>query len=1047
MLGATTMDFSYRASIPKVECGNLTSSGFLVSSDKVLTALHSIEPYLQREVEEIKVIFINEQGVETSFCAEPLLNINGWEEYEIICLQLNQEAENLNAIHCMDYRFYSTSECFTYGYPPVAKEKGTSIDLEIRNEFKDVSVDYGSNLDIKVKSDVIKDYSGCSGGPLLYNNQAVGIMLEQVSENKEASRLCAVSLYIYKDYLNLVGVPLITKKHEPDYEEYILALKYTLQQQLENNLKRNIEENKINPLGFSISIQPQQYKEEISFNKVLEDDQSVVILSKPGGGKTYLLHMLMLEIIGNPQVSIGKIPIYLKAKEWYRGYENIVEGVKKELGYYLPNIKDEQIIADLKAGKYILLIDGLDEVINNKDLFIGEIRKVSQFEKTKIIMTCRQQNYHNEFYRVFTEYNLKALSDVQIQEYIETVYGEKVHYAYIRELKKQLKDLIENPLFLYMTAHIMKEMTNKVIPKNKSELYEMFVSYIMQERVLKDGTFGDLNFEFEIKEEILMEFAYLNFREKNNSVKFREAAGHYIERKSDLSSIRKEILQTGILLEERDRIDFFHPSIEEYFVALKLSRLPEEEILAYVETNYLNEGYHEVFKFTSGLLRNHKHQNIVLDKLETTDIYLYRQCLESRFNFNNNLDGIWTKEYLEDYFTQMRRSYLNIIDNFFGGIKREFYPWCEQQDFFNNDKVAIVGALDRAKLTLSIEIVRNDDINEKTIIVSEEAGSVKMKTRDQNGNVVSIPIISFQSSNHWYFDLKQTDLGLDSSREVALYIVKNQLKEMLEKERLYNYESPESIVPCIEYVLNSLPSQYFSVRDSNGEVHKVSFEKHPTQLILKVLLHGDNIFKYAQSRRPYGHLNQEFVTGVLMKFFELIDENIEFRDYLLPQADIEPNKDICSSWELWSDERIRERLKKFFEFYQIAYRTLVEQCFSTMHRHMRLYAAGPVKFEIGLEKDEERYSGISIEWVPVGTLEEAIPMLKEEKARWFGDEGFEQRLAKIDQEILRFNRKLIGGHSLQRSMLDLYLFDDKKLRNMIYEEIKKELKYVLGELK
>ena len=76
-----------------------------------------------------------------------------------------------------------------------------------------------------MKSDSIKDYRGCSGGPLLYNNQAVAVMLEQVSESKEASRLCAVSLYIYSEYLNLVGVPLITKKHESEYEEYILSLK------------------------------------------------------------------------------------------------------------------------------------------------------------------------------------------------------------------------------------------------------------------------------------------------------------------------------------------------------------------------------------------------------------------------------------------------------------------------------------------------------------------------------------------------------------------------------------------------------------------------------------------------------------------------------------------------------------------------------------------------------------------------------------------------------------------------------------------------------
>ena len=98
-------------------------------------------------------------------------------------------------------------------------------------------------------------------------------------------------------------------------------------------------------------------------------------------------------------------------------------------------MKDAQIVEDLKLGKYILLIDGLDEIIHDKDLFIREIRRVSQIKKTKIIMTCRQQNYHNEFHKILTDYNLKALSDTQIQEYIQAIFEEDVHYAYIHKLK------------------------------------------------------------------------------------------------------------------------------------------------------------------------------------------------------------------------------------------------------------------------------------------------------------------------------------------------------------------------------------------------------------------------------------------------------------------------------------------------------------------------------------------------------------------------------------------------------------------------------------
>ncbi|SCX63552.1 NACHT domain-containing protein [Lysinibacillus fusiformis] len=1038
------MDFLNRTSIPRIKCGNLTSSGFLVSNDKVLTALHAIKSYLQKEVEVIEVTFINEQGLETTINAEPLLNIEEWEEYEIICLQLNEQIEGIEIIKCINYRFYSTTECVTYGYPAVAKEKGTSIDLEIRNEFKAVNINYGSNLDIKVKSDSIKDYRGCSGGPLLYNNQAVAVMLEQISEGPEASRLCAVSLYIYEDYLDSIGISLITKSHEPRYEEYISALKIRLQNHLENTLQRNIEKNSITPLGFSISVQSQEANREvISFNKILENNKSIMILSNPGGGKTYLLHMLMLEIIENPQLSIGKIPIYLKGKEWFRGYKNVIEAIRSELGYFSPDITEDQIIGHLKDGKYILLIDGLDEIANNKDLFIREIRRIAQFEKTKIIMTCRQQNYHNEFYKILTEYKLKALSENQIQEYIENVFEEKVHYGYIRELENQLKDLIENPLFLYMTTHIMKEMTNKVIPKNKSELYEVFVNYIMQERLLKDGSEKEMVFELDIKVEILMEYAYLNFREKNNSVNFRDVVVSRIQGLDDFNLIKKEILETGVLLEERNRLEFFHPSIEEYFVALKISRLPEVETLEFIRDYYMNENYYEVFKFTSGLLRNYKQQNLILDELEKKDIYLYRQCLESRFNFSNNSDEIWSKDYLEEYFAQMRKSYLIIINTFFKDIKRKFYPWCEDEEICNDEKVTFIGALDRVGLTLSIEIIKNDKDKNK-IIVSEKAGSTTIEMQDNEGNIISTPIISFYSSNHWYFNLKQTDFGLDSAREVAYYVIKKQLKEMVEKQNLFEYESLNTLVPCIEYILKQLPKSYFSVGDK-----QISLYEHTNEEIVNVLLYGDNIFKYIQNLNNYGYLPSEYVSSLIYMLFEFYDKKIDLKEYLLLQSDIEPQGNSYWVWEVWSDEQLIKRLSQFFDVFQASYRTMVKNCFGTIKRYMPLYSMGPVRYTIGLERSNDGFGGggISYSWIPVESISDASTIVKMGREKDFYNYGFFERArAELDLTLKKLGRVGLGGYSYSNSALDSYIGDDRELRNKVYRKIKNDLEYVLGSL-
>ncbi|NCT38615.1 NACHT domain-containing protein [Bacillus sp. EB93] len=1040
------MDFLSRLSIPKIKCGERISSGFLVSKDKVITALHAITPFLSQDVDEVEVIFINEQGEEIIVLAEPIiLEEDKWEDYQIIVLNLKKVINDISTLECINYKFNNTTNCFTYGYPAVSEIKGTLIDLEIRDELKGFEGFFGgSNLDVKVKSDPIKDYKGCSGGPLLYKNRVVGVMLEQSSENGEASRLSAVSLYIYSEYLKKIGIPIVEKVYDLDFEDYLVSKKQYIQKQLDNTLKRNIEKVDINPLGFPIKIQSKQKSRDLNdFTQLLEDNDSAIILSKPGGGKTYLLRMLMLEAMENP-ISGDKIPVLLKAKDWYREYRSIIEGIKKELMYELPNLTNEKIIQALKEGKFILLIDGFDEIRSNKDLFIGELQRLKQFEKLKVIITCRQQNYHNEFNNLLSEYDLKPLTDEQIRDYIAAVFEENISYPFAYSLKKSLKDLIENPLFLYMTAQVMKN-TNRVIPKNKSELYDVFIEYIMMGRVFNNGIIEELQFDLELKLDMLADYAFTNFRDIDNSKNFSEVASKYINRQ-DVLLLKRELLKTGVLVEDRNRLDFFHPSIEEYFVALKISKMNEQEILIYIQKYHLDESFIEVFKFVSGLLRNSKRQNVVLDKLEESNIYLYRHCLQSRFNFKSRIEEKWSKQYLNDYLKQLRKSYLVIIDTFFKKIKTEFYPWCEAgEGVISNEDIVIIGSLDvnTASLTVEIEIGKNRE----NIIIRESLGAPSMIMKDKDGKDMSIPIFTLNSGNHWYFNLETTDLGLDSSREVAMYIIKKQLKELIDKQKLFIYESPESIIPCIEYILKRLPFEYFSVeRDTKRK--RISLYDHPIELILKVLTFGDNIFKYLSSRRAYGDLNQDYVASNLYKLFEFAESKVEFKHFLLPKADLEPILGERTSywiWEEWSDDGIKERLSTFFDFYQKSYRNLVENCFSAFKEYMPLYSMGPVRFLIGLERNNENGGGISFSWEPVESMEDTKPIIENKKEERLFEE-YENKNAELDRALLQLNRKGMGGYSYSTSSLTEYINDDRKLRNKLYKQILKDLEYVLGKL-
>jgi len=1049
------MDFSYRLAVPKIICKDDISSGILVAKNKVITAMHAIDYYLSEEVQKIEVIFIDEKGGERSISAKPLFPKNmEWEEFKIIVLELEENVEDVDVLNCVDYKFNSPTECYTYGYPAVSQTTGTPVDLEIKDELKGFTDFYSnSNLNIKVKNDSIIDYQGCSGGPILYKNVVVGVMLRQSRENGKASRLNAVSLYIYSEYLKSIGIPIKQKIHNLTYKDYLSSKKGDLHRQLENNLRRNVEETSISPLGFPIKIQAKANTSEIyDFTQLLEGTNSSLILSEPGGGKTYLLAMLMLEIIDNPVLSTEKIPIMLKAKDWYRGYKKLISGIKEELEYSIPNINEEQILEELQKGTFILFIDGLDEVINKKDLLIEDIKRLNQIKNLKIIITCRKQNYHNEFYKLFSEYKLKPLTNKQIIEYVSAVFNENINPQYIHYLKSYLKDLIENPMFLYMTVHIMKNMTNKKIPENKSGLYDHFIEYFMHQRLLQNSIVEEIHFEFEQKKDILAEYAYYNFRNTNHPKSFREVASNYIST-NDLSLLKKELVKTGILIEEQNRLDFFHPSIEEYFTALKVSKMSNAEILDYTENYHLNDGYTEVFKFASGLLRNSKRQNVLLDKLEEVNIYTYRQCLESRFNFENTLEEMWTQQYLKDYFQQLRRSYLNIIDNFFKDIKEEFYPWRdatnqESIDITNNEQVTIKGALNPDSLSLSVEFFYGK--KEENVIITENITPPSYTTQDSEGHLVNIPIATFSSRNHWYFDLKATDLGLDSAREVAMYVIKKQLKEIINNKELFKYEAPESFVQYIEYVLKQLPRDRFSV-NNNGVRQLVSLYKHSPKTIIDVLFDRDNIILFADSQGEWRNPNRREIFSTLYMLDTLIQKQTNFQKYLLPKKDLEPDiskidKEKHWIWNFWSKKQIIERLSKIFEFEQIAYRKIVENCFSSFSEQMSFYSMGPVKFHIGLTTDEKTVGTIRYTWEPVESIKDAKPIIENKKWEPSNYQSAIAEMAKRDKDLRRLNRKLMNGTYGSSSILIDYIVHDHQLRKNVYNQVRNDLEYVIGKL-
>lgn len=788
-----------------------------------------------------------------------------------------------------------------------------------------------------------------------------------------------------------------------------------------------------------------------SYIQLLSIDESAVILSEPGGGKTYLLSMLAKDMIENPLIEKTKVPIILKARKWTRSFSNIVEGILEELRYAIPTIDEKQVEQDLIAGKFLILVDGLDEVTSSADLLIDELIKVSKIKNAHIFVTCRKENYYKQFYTHFSEYTIDELDDEMIREYIEKELN-LPGWQILHSMDGNLRSLIKNPLFLFMTVSVLKIAGGTSLPKNKAELYASYIRYLIEERNYQKGLVSPFQIDVSTKELILSEYAKRTFRGFPTRVEFSESVCIFLQR-DKVEIVKRELLDTGLIVEDNGDLTFFHPSFHEYFFALNISQVSDDELIGFTKKYNSNDTYYEVFIYLAGLLKRDNRQKMFFDYLEKNNLFLYRRCLEARFDFNNQLKETWSKEYTLNYFKQVRNSYLELIEGHFKSIKRYFYPWysIKEKDVQVPLKVIIEGSMDFKTPAIDFRFLLTPKANKEVpeVILRDYAGGPRIYTKDGKGNDVSIPIKTFSRGNHWFLNLQATDMGIDSAREVALYSIKKQLADIIDKKTFFDIEPPEMVVTQIENSLRSLPLERFSMAGEQKD-RRPSLYKHSIDQIVDLFLIR-NILQYADSLNNTIYYSSEEVIRMVLSLLRLKEMEIDPKKHLLPAPDIDweqLNKSRGYIWEVWSDQQLGKLIARFYEHYQHSYRFLVENYFQSLKEFLPFYAMGPIRFKISFYRDEDFGGGIEITWEPVSDISKSKPLIVQIPHRkdQYDPKKDEEDYKKTNEALSKLGRKSLPFFSSSNSALSMYIRDDNELRKMVYEQLKKDLSYVMGNL-
>ena len=360
--------------------------------------------------------------------------------------------------------------------------------------------------------------------------------------------------------------------------------------------------------------------------KAVQDKKQLMILGRPGAGKTTFLKRLAT-LCNQGEFLQDQVPIFVTLKEFAETVDRpgLLPFITR---YFSPSLSTESVSSLLEQGRGLVLLDGLDEVLEqDHDRVLGEIRAFAhQYEAAHIVITCRiaAQEYRFE---QFTDVEMADFNDEQIQDFADKWFKVKepdnlneegnstvaqLFWEAINE-REPIKELAINPLLLTLLCLEFEQSSE--FPQSRSELYRRALEVLLrkwdgQRRIKRENVYKRL--PVERKENLLGQLAKYTF--ERGDYFFREDVAkqrisRYIQNLPDARTDPNALLvdsyavlksieaQHGLLTERAAGIySFSHLTFHEYFTAKTIVDSVDQATALQSLVMHLNEQrWREVF--------------------------------------------------------------------------------------------------------------------------------------------------------------------------------------------------------------------------------------------------------------------------------------------------------------------------------------------------------------------------------------------------------------------------------------------------------------------
>jgi len=374
----------------------------------------------------------------------------------------------------------------------------------------------------------------------------------------------------------------------------------------------------------------------------------VVILGDPGSGKSTLLQYIALNWARTPlnNVISQPIPLLIELRSYSR---DRTSGQCKDFleffhqGSVICRLNQGKLHEQLKAGKVLVMFDGLDEVFDplQREEVITDIHRfTNDYPNVRVIVTSRSIGYKPQRLRdaEFRHFMLQDLESDQIQDFIYrwhelTFTDEALKVSKRERLQQAIKthsaigELAGNPLLLTMMAILNRKQE---LPRDRPTLYEkasevLLHQWDVEQKLLENPKIDSVAIDYKDKQAMLRQVAY------HMQAADKGLAGNLI-RGDDLEKILTGYLKSievsqartvaRLLIEQlrsrnfilcflgADSYGFVHRTFLEYFCAYEFVwQFKETQTLGIEELktevfgkHWRDESWHEVLRLIAGMI-------------------------------------------------------------------------------------------------------------------------------------------------------------------------------------------------------------------------------------------------------------------------------------------------------------------------------------------------------------------------------------------------------------------------------------------------------------